>query len=111
MTPVEDEQPEPEGGSRTAGGCVLFVLGGGCVTVTVAAAPTTGTLLFWGASAGWLWWAVDDSRRCVHDAPDPAPPPLPEEGEGKKPQFTVVDDPDNPHHSVVVWNTEKGPEP
>ena len=110
MTPVKDEQPEPEGGSRFAGGCLLFVLGGGCVSALFIVAPNAARLVFWAAAVVWLWWAVDDSRRKVYDAPNPAPPPLSEGAAEEKHQFTVVDDPTNPHRSIVVWHTEKEPD-
>lgn len=110
MTPVDDEEPTPEGGSRVAGGCVLFVIGGGCVSALFIVAPDAARLIFWAAAAVWLWWAVDDSRRSVHDAPDLAPPGPSEGAVEGKPQFTVVDDPNNPHRAIVVWNTEKEPE-
>jgi threonine/homoserine/homoserine lactone efflux protein len=107
VTPVEDEQPTSKGGSRVAGGCVLFVLGGWCVTALFALAPDVARLAFWAGAAVWLWWAVDDSRRSVRDTDNPAPPPPSEGAAEEKPQFTVVDDPNNPHHSVVVWNDKK----
>jgi hypothetical protein len=107
VTPVVDEEPVPEGGSRVAGGCMLLVLGGGCVGVLFAVAPDAARLVFWTVAAVWLWWAVDDSRRKVYDAPNPAPPPPSEGAAEGKPQFTVVDDPTNPHRAIVVWSTEK----
>ena len=103
----DDETPEeiPEGASRAAGACLVAVLGIGAVAALLVIAPTVGLLLLWGGGAVALWWAVDDSRRSKIDNPSPPPPEAPSENE--KPQFRVVDDPDNPARHRVVWDTEK----
>jgi len=98
-TPVE----EPEQPSRAAGGCVLTGLGGGVLAVVFAVSPEAGTLTVWGVGAGALWWAV---RRVPRTA-NPAPPPPSEGADEEKPLFSVVDDPDNPNHSRVVWHTKE----
>jgi predicted MFS family arabinose efflux permease len=99
-TPVE----EPETSSRAAGGCVLAVVGGVPLAAVFAVSPDAGVLAVWGVGTVALWWAV---RRVPHAA-NPAPPPPSEGADEKKPLFSVVDDPDNPNRSRVVWHAQKG---
>lgn len=98
-TPVE----EPEGASRAAGGCAAVVLAGIPLAVVFAVSPDVGVLTVWGISGVAVWWAV---RRVPRTA-NPAPPPPSEGADEKKPLFSVVDDPDNPNHSRVVWHARK----
>ena len=98
-TPVE----EPEGASRAAGGCAVVVLGGLPLAAVFAVSPDAGVLTVWGIGAGALWWAV---RRVPRTA-NPAPPPPPEGAAEEKRLFSVVDDPDNPNRSHVIWHVRK----
>lgn len=97
------EEPEPEGGSRAAGGCLLAGLVTGAVAVLLIVAPRAGVLILWGVGAVLLWWAVNRPNKL--DTPSPPPPEAP--SENTKRQFRSVPDPDNDHHTFVVWDTEK----
>lgn len=98
--PVETPEETPSGASRAAGGCVLTVLGLVPLAVIFAVSREAGVLVTVGATTGVVWWHA----RRVPPAPNPAPPPPPEGAPDEKPQFTVVDDPDNPARSHVVWH-------
>lgn len=95
--PVETPEEAPSRASRAAGGCVLAGLGLAPVAVVFAVSPDAGVLTVAGLGTAALWWSV---RRTPNHSPPP-PKPLPPE---TKPQFTVVDDPDNPARSHVVWH-------
>lgn len=101
----DDETPEEEqeGSSRAAGGCVAVALGGGVLAVVFAISQEAGTLTVWGVGTASLWWAV---RRVPHAA-NPAPPPPSEGAAEEKPLFSVVDDPNNPNRSHVIWHTRE----
>ena len=99
LTPVE----EPERSSRAAGGCVLVVLVGVAGAVVFAVSAEAGILATVGAAATAVWWSV----RRVPRAANPAPPPVSEGVAEKKPLFSVMDDPENPHHSRVVWHARE----
>lgn len=104
MSTNETPEEEPETSSRAAGGCTLIVLGGIPLGVVFAVSQDAGVLTVWGVGAAALWWAV---RRVPRTA-NPAPPP-PSEGAGEEKRlFSVVDDPDNPNRSRVVWHAQKG---
>lgn len=85
---------EPAEGSPAAGACVLVVVGGVALAVVFAASRTAGILTLLGVAVLALWWSV---RRTAN----PAPPPPPERGCEKKPQFTIVED--RPGHCTVQW--------
>lgn len=68
----EESSEEP---SRTAGACVLVVLGGVVVTVVFAVSPTVGVLSAWAIGALALW----RSARRMSDSS--ATPPLPSSGD------------------------------
>lgn len=97
------EEPESEGGSRTAGGCFLTVLGIGAVAVLLRAAPVAGILTVWGVGGVVLWWAVNRRNKIEN----PSPTVTPEVVEEEKPQFRSVPDPDNDHHTFIVWTDQK----
>lgn len=86
-----------------AGVAVLMVVGSGVLMSIWAAAPNFALLAGWVLGTGAVWWYV--SR-----APNPAPPPPPEGAEEEKPQFTVVDDENNPNHINVVWDNRRDDE-
>lgn len=104
MTTV-DETPaeEPERSSRAAGGCAVVVLGGIPLAAVFAVSSDAGVLTVWGVGGAALWWAV----RRVPRAANPAPPPPSEGAAETKPLFSVVDDPDNPNRSHVIWHARK----
>jgi hypothetical protein len=100
--PEEEPEEEPEEtpeSSPVAGACVLVVLGAGATGATYAASPTAGILALWAIGGTALW-------RYVRRTANPAPPPPPERGSAKKPQFTVLED--RPGHCTVQW-TEEAP--
>lgn len=96
------EEPEPAGCSRAAGGCFLTVLGIGAVAVLLRAAPVAGILSVWGVGGVVLWWAVNRPNKIENPSPTIEPPP-----ENTKPQFRSVPDPDNDHHTFIVWTDQK----
>jgi len=79
------------------------VLGLVPVAVVFAASPDAGVLVTVGAVTGVVWWRA---RRVPHAA-NPAPPPPPEGAPDEKPQFTIVDDPDNPARHIIVWHRQE----
>ena len=101
--PVETPEEAPSGASWAAGGCVLTVLGLAPLAVIFAASREAGVLVTVGATTGMVWWHA----RRVPPAPNPAPPPPPEGADDAKPQFTVMEDPNNPARSLVLWATPK----
>lgn len=92
------EEPEPQG-SSCAGVLALVVLVGGATAAVFAVAPALGLGLVWIGGAVWLW-------RTVRSTANPAPPAPSEGDENAEPQFSVVEDEENPHRSHVVWTTE-----
>lgn len=90
--------------SRLAGGCVLVILGGGAIAILTAVAPEVAILSVWGFGFGVLLRVVTRPNSKI-DIPSPPPPEAPDENE--KPQFSVVEDPNNPHRHVVVWDDER----
>lgn len=103
MTTDETPAEEPESSSRAAGGCALLFLGGIPLAAVFAASSEAGVLATVGAAVGAVWWSV---RRVPRTA-NPAPPPPSEGADNKKPQFTVMEDPDNPNRSHIVWHAQK----
>lgn len=93
---------------ETSGGCggyvVIAVVAAAPLLVLYGIAPEAFVLAFWAVGWGLVVWAA---RKRVQDAPDPAPPPVPERGSDTKPQFRVVQDPQRPGASVVVWDEPK----
>lgn len=90
--------------SRLAGGCVLVILGGGAIAIVAAVAPEAAVLALWVVGFAALFRAVSRPNSKI-DNPSPPPPETPDENE--KPQFRVVEDPNNPHRHVVVWDNER----
>lgn len=88
---------------RLAGGCLVLVIGIGAVWILFRVAPTGALLALWGGGGIWLWYVVS---RPLPPASNPSPPPPDPLPENTKPQFTVLDDPDNPARHRVVWTTE-----
>lgn len=97
--PEEDE----ETGSTAGGWCLLVALGIGAVAVLLAVAPIAGTLLIVTVGGVALWWAISRPNK-IHNPSPPPPEPLPSD---TKPQFTVVDDPDNPARHRIVWHNKQ----
>jgi len=67
-------------------------------------------LLVWALGAIAVWYAARKPNKSVQDAPNPAPPPLPERGSEEKPQVTMVRDTTHPNRWAVTrpspWLTE-----
>lgn len=71
-----------------------------------AAAPEAVVLTVWGAGGIWLWWAVS---RPLPDTANPAPPPEEDPSPEEKPQFSIVQDPNNPARHIVIAHDRKDP--
>ncbi|MET7560579.1 hypothetical protein ABZS95_10280 [Streptomyces sp. NPDC005479] len=63
---------EEEPGSRTAGGCVLTLLGALVFAIAFAVSPEAGVFAIWGIGAVALWRAA---RRRMSDSSATPPPP------------------------------------
>lgn len=89
--------------SRAAGGCVLVVLAGAPLAVVYAVSTEAGILATVGAATAAVWWSV--RRPPKIDNPSP-PPPDPAPG-NRKPQFSAIPDPDNPHRTHILWHAKE----
>lgn len=91
------EAPEEQGGC--AGYLVLAVLVSGAVVGLFLVSRTVFILTVWGAGWAAVVWAA---RKPVGDAPNPAPPPLPERGPAEEPQVTLMRDQNHPNRWIVA---------
>jgi hypothetical protein len=71
-----------------------------------AAAPDIGVLVVWVIGS----WAIWRAAKNVRDAPNPAPPQVPERGSKEEPQVSMLRDSTHPNRWVVArpskWLTE-----
>lgn len=101
MSEVEDEEPE---GSGCAGAALVTVVILGTAIALYAVAPEVFVLGMWAVG----WGALIVAAKRVPPAPNPAPPPAPEGAVEEESQFSVVPDPEHPHHSLIRWIKEAG---
>jgi hypothetical protein len=103
-------EEEPEQGSGCAGAAVITM----AVSVPLAilwAASREAFILALGA-VGWgaVIWVAYHTPKSVQDAPESAPPPLPERGSEEEPQVIAVRDASHPNRwatpSRSRWLTE-----
>lgn len=106
---MTEEEPEPQG-SGCAGAAVITM----AVSVPLAilwAASREAFILALGA-VGWgsVIWVAYHTPKSVQDAPDPAPPPLPERGSEEEHQVIAVRDTSHPNRWATLrpsrWLTE-----
>lgn len=68
-------------------------------------------LLVWALGSAAVWYAAKTPNKCVRDAANPAPPPLPERGMEEEPQVKMVRDTTHPNRWTVArpspWMTEE----
>jgi len=68
-------------------------------------------LLVWVLGAVAVWYAAKTPNKSVQDAPDPAPPPLPERGSEEEPQVRMMRDKTHANRWLVTrpspWLTEE----
>lgn len=101
---MDDEVAEVEG-SGCGGYAILAAAAAGLGAAVYAYSRDGFVILFWVIGAVLLW-------RAARKINNPSPPPPSGPAPGEDLQFTVVDDPEHPNHSVVKWGRSqrrKGP--
>lgn len=106
---MSEEEPEPQG-SGCAGAVVITAAVSVPLTLLYAASPEAFILALGAIGWGSIAWAAYHTPKSVQDAPDPAPPPLPERGSEEEPQVIAVRDTTHPNRwatpRVSRWLTE-----
>lgn len=103
------QEPEPQG-SGCAGAAVITAAVSVPLAVLYAASREAFILALGAIGWGAIIWVAYHTPKSVQDAPDPAPPPLPERGSGEEQQVIAVRDTAHPNRwatpRVSRWLTE-----
>lgn len=97
----EEAEETPSGGG-CAGISVLVAAALGLGTAVYAISRDTLVIAVWIIGWGLVWRAAKRGPKSVADAPNPAPPPLPERGSEATPQVSMVRDTAHPNRWIVA---------
>lgn len=95
-------EEEDDRGSGCGAALVVTIVVAVPLTVLYAITPEGFILALGGIGWGSIIWAAYHTPKSVQDAPDPAPPPLPERGPVEEPQVTAVRDTSHPNRWLTL---------